>query len=122
MTIPFIFIITIIVILILIWYKGSNENLFPGYPVYIQQPFENQGWGFRDQEATKQTLLADQDQPLVLMPDSYPQPDFPYHGLVGYRTHLVESAPVPEPQAHPNRPPNPQIQQRQVSSTPYASW
>ncbi len=110
------------------------------YPVDIQQPFGPQGWGYRDPNATLQTLLWDQSQEPVLMPNPYLQPE------LGYYSHLVESAPVmrgcaacggagllPEAkvlvekkhspfQESSDRPVVPYIHPRQVATSPYANW
>ncbi len=134
----YICVIIIVIILVGVLYIGNRESFSqPGdsppflYPAYIQQPPGPRGWGYRDPQATKQTLLWEQDRPVAFMPKPQPQPNFPYSpnsdgGVVGFHTHSVESAPVEKKhspfEATADRPIVPNLRPRAVAVAPFASW
>ncbi len=90
------------------------------YPTDIPQPLGPQGWGYRDPQATYQTLLWDQTRQPLLMPDFNP-------GVkTGYLDLSVPSAQVQKKQSPFEgtwaRPPVPKVRQRPVAHSPYANW
>ena len=98
----------------------DTQNTTPPflYPADIQQPAGSKGWGYRDPQATYQTLLWEQSRPALLMPHfNQPQP-------VGYIDMSVPSAPVPvKHNACPSiRPPRQLIVQQPVAQSNYANW
>lgn len=112
-----------IVLIIFIVIIASKEKLtIPPfkYPSDIQQPLGPRGWGYRDPVATYQTLMWEQCQPIVQIP----QPQ--YRQMTGYWHKNVDSAPVPKkcsPFDIPElRPPTVKIQQRPQAQSLYANW
>lgn len=100
--------------------KNSTEPPFL-YPNQIPQPAGPEGWGFRDQNATKKTLEWQESQPMQLVPNLEPQ-----RSLVGYHTHMVESQPVERKlspfEATAYRPVVPYIRPRSVATAFYSNW
>ena len=90
------------------------------YPTDIQQPAGPRGWGYRDPQATYQTLLWEQNQPAVLLPD--------YNALapLGFLDMSVPSAPVEKKyspfEGTSARPVVPYIRPRPVAHSNYANW
>ena len=107
--------------------NSSEAFTNPSFAVPANLPppsnLPNANWGYRDNAATLRTLLWQQNKPYTLMPNKNPfaanlvkDVDTGGQSLIGYRSHLVDTAPIPCG--------NKSLKsvQRQVSSVPYASW
>ena len=89
-------------------------------PTDLQQPPGPCGWGYRDPQATYETLLWNQNQPAVLLPNYNQQHPAKFLNM------SVPSAPMSEKRSPYSgtcmRPTVIRVQQRPQATSNYANW
>lgn len=144
------FLVLLIVLIGIIVYllRGNSEAFAIGVGPETNPPFivpadlppptppgrwPNANWGYRDNCATLQTLLWEQERPWVCMPEQNPfaatlvRPMADgSQGLIGYYPHLENSQPITKQYTkcgdNPNGPHYAKNSMMQMNSVPYASW